>query len=121
LQLHQTLGGFIGLSSWLPFQTQFNDISKAHFDAEDRLLHIRATILNEDSKIISTTCLNTPVLLLHCKDDQVIFQAHVIVLRDALLELGLVVEWHSYEAGGHWLNEPQGVDDLVGFIQKQYK
>jgi predicted esterase len=120
LQLDQPLGGFIGLNSWLPFQCQFYDIIKAYSDASDQLKHIRATISNQESKNPSTTCLDAPTLLSHCKDDEIVLEAHGIALRDALLELGLQVEWHSYEAGGNWLNEPQGVDDLIGFIQKQH-
>jgi hypothetical protein len=28
------------------------------------------------------------------------------------------VEWHDYEDGGHWINEPKGVDDFAGFLQR---
>jgi lysophospholipase-2 len=119
LQWHRPLGGFIGLNSWLPFQRQFYDITKANSDAGNQLRHIRAILSNEDSsnRSRSTSCLNTPILLSHCKEVQVISQAHGIALRDALLVLGFLVEWDSYEVGGHWLNEPQGIDDIVDFIQ----
>ncbi|KAK0661592.1 hypothetical protein QBC41DRAFT_235826 [Cercophora samala] len=30
----------------------------------------------------------------------------------------LDVEWHEYDDGGHWINEPQGVDDFVAFLRR---
>jgi len=39
-------------------------------------------------------------------------------MRDTLKELGFGVEWKEYEDGDHWINEPQGVDDFAGFLQR---
>jgi predicted esterase len=32
-------------------------------------------------------------------------------LRDSLKEIGMEVEWHAYEDGEHWVNEPSGVGE----------
>lgn len=29
----------------------------------------------------------------------------------------MVVSWKEYEDGGYWINEPQGVDEIVSFIR----
>lgn len=29
------------------------------------------------------------------------------------------VEWKTYEDGGHWIHEPQGVDDIVAFLTEK--
>jgi len=40
-------------------------------------------------------------------------------IRDTLGKLGFEdVIWHEYEDGGHWINEPQGVDDFVNFLRQ---
>ena len=87
------LAGFVGLSSWL---TQ-----------EDKL----RTKAN-------ATALTTPVFLGHTKDDDVINISYGQDLRDKLMDMGMQVTWCHYEDGGHWLNEPKGVDDVVAFVNK---
>lgn len=58
-----------------------------------------------------------PVLLEHCRDDEVITVGNGQHLQGWLQSLGFGVQWHEYADGGHWVNEPQGVDDLVGFLR----
>jgi predicted esterase len=62
---------------------------------------------------------NVPVFLAHAKDDEVVPVANGEILRSTLDGLGLAVEWHVYEDGGHWINEPQGMDDMSLFIQRR--
>lgn len=33
-----------------------------------------------------------------------------------LQDLGVQVEWPAYEDGGHWLNELEGLDELLDFL-----
>jgi lysophospholipase-2 len=58
-----------------------------------------------------------PVLLEHCRDDEVITVGNGQHLQGWLQSLGFNVQWREYADGGHWVNEPQGVDDLVGFLR----
>lgn len=94
LRCDQQLGGFIGFSGWLPLPSEFNR------------LYAR-----------SRKAIKTPVLLEHCSDDEVITSQYGEELRDGLEELGMSVEWRSYADGGHWINEPNGFEDVVRFVQ----
>lgn len=109
------LAGFIGLSSWLPFREQIEQICKTIPDPTTRLESIQAVVYPERT-MAYTNCLKAHVFLAHCKDDDVVHHAQGVALRDTLVKLGMLVEWHSYEDGGHWLNEPQGVDDMLAFL-----
>lgn len=60
----------------------------------------------------------TPVFLAHAQDDEVVPVANGDLLRSTLEGLGFTVEWHRYEDGGHWINEPQGMNDMSLFIQR---
>lgn len=57
----------------------------------------------------------------HSQDDEVVPVANGRLLRDQLAArpLSARVEWHEYETGGHWVNEPEGVEDLIRFIRAQ--
>jgi predicted esterase len=68
------------------------------------------------SELSSTFVLETPVFLSHSRDDDVVPIANGKKLSMTLEKLGMVVSWKQYEDGGHWVNEPQGVDDIVLFI-----
>lgn len=112
-----SLAGVIGLSSWMPLggmltcgdgKTQMAQL----YRGSDRGRGPPAARPDEVKPI--------PVFLCHSSDDDVVPVQHGRALRDTLNRLpGEVdVEWHEYEDGGHWINEPQGVDDLVSFIKR---
>jgi lysophospholipase II len=122
------LGGFIGLSSWLPFEPEITTPmadNMAWRIVGDRL-HYSHKMLNTPtdqaettpvhSDLSSTFVLETPVFLSHSQDDDVVPIANGKKLSTTLKKLGMVVSWKQYEDGGHWVNEPQGVDDIVSFI-----
>ena len=123
------LGGFIGLSSWLPFEPEIATTmanNKAWSMAGNRL-HYSHKMLNTPtdqaktasvlSDFSSTSVLETPVFLSHSQDDDVVPIANGKKLSTTLEQLGMAVLWKPYEDGGHWVNEPQGVDDIVSFIR----
>ncbi|TVY45154.1 Acyl-protein thioesterase [Lachnellula occidentalis] len=83
------LGGFIGFSSWMPL--------------------VARTPVQQYT---------IPVFLAHCKDDDMVPVENGRNLRQDLEKRGLDVTWKEYEDGGHWINEPQGVDDVVDFLRK---
>jgi predicted esterase len=88
------LGGFMGLSSWLPASLPLMEVC-------------------ESTKRV-------PVFLAHSKDDTVIAIKYGEQLRNTLKERGMVVEWHEYEDGGHWVNEPQGIGKVIrSFVLQQ--
>jgi lysophospholipase II len=61
----------------------------------------------------------TPVFLGHSEDDETVLVVSGKRMYDILRHrLGLSVDYHEYPTGGHWVNEPQGVDDLVEFLRE---
>ncbi|KAK6958492.1 hypothetical protein Daesc_001293 [Daldinia eschscholtzii] len=60
------------------------------------------------------------VFLAHCRDDTVIPVEEGRKFSGFLKgRAGTIVEFHEYEDGGHWINEPQGVDDIVSFLRRR--
>lgn len=118
------LGGFIGLSSWLPFQSRVAAIAK-DIPTTEQLRSIRSLIYGQeretsDANNLATTntatLLDTPILLEHCRDDAVVPAQNGQGLCETLRDLGMTVIWKEYDNGGHWLNEPEGAGDIVKFL-----
>lgn len=93
--------GMIGLSSWTPL------------GGREELVRVLAG----DGTPTTGALPNTAVFLSHSKDDEVVPVQNGRDLRDILKE-HQNVEWHEYEDGGHWVNEPQGVDDIADFLKR---
>ena len=60
----------------------------------------------------------TPVLLEHNVDDPLVKIENGRGLRDTLVGFGMQVEWREYPKGGHWFQEPQGIENAVAFLKK---
>ncbi|KAF9874353.1 phospholipase carboxylesterase [Colletotrichum karsti] len=111
--------GLIGSSSWalpalssirLDGDSSVDETYRRLQEAFSPELHVGSTM---------TVWRTTPVFLSHSVDDDVVPVENGRVLRDCLSEvLGTEVEWHEYESGGHWFNEPQGIDDLASFFSR---
>ncbi|KAI0002716.1 lysophospholipase II [Xylariaceae sp. FL0662B] len=86
--------GLIGLCSWLP-------------PFAERILQTPMDPLAGKA----------PVFLAHSSDDDVVPIGNGKLLRDALRIHMETVEWKEYKEGGHWINEPEGVDDIVRFLR----
>ncbi|KAI2641315.1 lysophospholipase II [Xylaria nigripes] len=91
----RNFAGLIGLCSWMP----------AALGADDDYERL------EDTG-------NADVFLAHAADDDMVPIENGRELRDILMRR-LHVEWREYKDGGHWVNEPQGVDDIVRFIRQR--
>jgi len=92
------VGGFMGLCGWLPLAEELS------------------TLMGVPGR--ERGVFEMPLLLQHCKDDEVVPVRNGEKLRKKLEEWGGVVDWKCFGEGGHWLNEPKGMDGLVEFIQK---
>lgn len=115
------VAGLIGLCSWLPMASSVEEIARAcgnkaeAFTALQKLytgvetLHLEA----ENQAHFRTV----PLMLAHSLDDEIVPIANGRRLKDAMENLGFDVDWHEYSQGGHWVNEPEGVDDMVHFIK----
>ncbi|KAK3334201.1 Alpha/Beta hydrolase protein [Cercophora scortea] len=120
-------GGFAGLcgfSSWFPLADQCTsaigqESSQDKFATMQRMYSDSTDGKEEPSPRQLT---RVPILLEHCRDDDVVAIDNGICMRETLLGLGFCdVEWREYDTGGHWINEPRGVDDLVRFLQRVMK
>ncbi|KAL2137892.1 hypothetical protein VTI28DRAFT_7915 [Corynascus sepedonium] len=60
----------------------------------------------------------TPILLEHNVDDPLVLVENGRRLRDTLRGFGAQVEWKEYATGGHWFQEPEGIDDVVEFLNR---
>lgn len=109
------LGGMIGLCGWMPLRGKVGD------EEGSRELGRLYRGTSSDAPSQPRGSRPVPFFLAHSRDDSVISVRHGRSLRDTLGKVPdeLEVEWHEYEDGGHWLNEPQGVDDIVAFLEKQ--
>jgi lysophospholipase-2 len=64
---------------------------------------------------------HTPISLGHGLDDAYVDIQLGRAARDALTKAGYCVEWKEYkgaEEEGHWLKEPEQVDDIASFLKQ---
>jgi predicted esterase len=136
LSLNKQLGGFVGASGWLPFASEITKCFRevGHVPApkdtgedmttddgrafvEDMMASTKCALQKEDQRSL----LGTSVFLGHGTDDQVIDVELGKQARDSLEQVGFRVDWKEYEGAeqdGHWLKEPEEVDDIVRFLQE---
>lgn len=113
------LAGLIGLCSWMPLGGEEALVQVLLGDARDHA----ADAADAGAAVTETTTRTasmpefTPVLLCHSTDDDVVPVQNGRALRD-ILGRSQDVEWHEYEDGGHWVNEPRGVDDIASFLRR---
>ncbi|KAI2631352.1 acyl-protein thioesterase [Hypomontagnella submonticulosa] len=149
LTLDSPLGGFIGMSGWLPFQREIEEVAKDdETDSDDPFGSGTdddpfANSDNESSKdqdpiarvaeyvrdLLDQETLNspkeinssaaTPVFLGHGEGDDKIKLHFGKSASETLTACGYRVTWKTYEDLGHWYKVPDEIDDLVKFIQEQ--
>ncbi|KAI1817693.1 phospholipase/carboxylesterase family protein [Poronia punctata] len=103
------LCAFIGLSSWM-------SLGADSVEASRELLHLEEPAASDRSDAIFR---NTPVFIGHCADDPIVPIEQGRRLRDVLSTYGMTVTWKEYPTGGHWINDPQGIEDIVAFLTSQ--
>ena len=109
------IGAYIGLSGWMPLKAE---IAKCR-TMEDLAMVFRTALGLETSlSAEQPSMLDTPVLLAHTTDDEVIDielgQQACKVLRG----LGMNVAWKEQNHGGHLgMLKPEGLDTIVEFLE----
>jgi lysophospholipase-2 len=111
------LAGFIAFRGWCPF---------ARLGSGGALVEWLRDVVGDSSEPGTAVgaenirrALRIPVLVEHAIDEEVVSPALGRDLRDALMALGAEVRMVEYEDGGHWINEPKGIDDMVHFIKSK--
>ena len=144
LYLQFPVGGFVGMSGWLPYR---NDIHEALGDnaSEDNIceaenpfdtsngaktedqdpifkaVDVVRDLLGGDNQSPSQNALATPVFLGHGSADEKIMIALGENARDTLRKAGFKVSWVAYQGQGHWYKVPEEVNDIVAFMRKDMK
>ncbi|KAL2146694.1 hypothetical protein VTI28DRAFT_2844 [Corynascus sepedonium] len=132
--LCKRFGALVGASAWLPFAATIQKLlSKVdgleaakeapRVDSSDVFA---AEMLSAWARFraggrTSDSLLHTPVFLGHGVDDAVVGIELGREARKVLAEVGFQVEWKEYsgaEQEGHWLKEPEQVDDMAAFLER---
>ncbi|KAG8631728.1 hypothetical protein KVT40_000868 [Elsinoe batatas] len=114
--LRTGVAGFVGLSTWFALGGQVERIVEGEREGEEWVVRVRE--LTNGQAGVAEQRWSLPVFLGHCEDDEVVPVGNGRRMRDLLGKLGAEVEWREYVDGGHWLNELQGVDDMVAFVKR---
>ncbi|KAI0399830.1 phospholipase/carboxylesterase family protein [Xylaria palmicola] len=102
--LDRPLGAFMGFCGRCPF-------------AGRSLAQMREVLGLPDVPAHDAVLRETPVLLEHCVHDPLVLVQNGRQLRDTLLGFGAEVTWREYSEGGHWFKSPEGMDDVVAFLE----
>lgn len=134
--ISRRLGAFVGASAWLPFFTTINDLlcdceESVHTDNQQALsvettdaglfvgsmmAPLRRTLRSGHGH---ASLLATPIFSGHGTDDAYVDVGLGRQARDALTRIGFNVTWKEYsgaEQEGHWLKEPEQVEDIANFM-----
>jgi len=104
------LCGFVGLSGWMSLGAESVHDSR-------QLLQLEG--FDPDSDSGDDILRNTPAFISHCADDPIVAIEQGKRLKDTLTTYGMPITWREYPTGGHWINDPQGVEDIVDFFKRQ--
>ena len=115
----QGFAGLIGLCSWMPFAKLLEDLEASVANEEqlsnalDRIYFGQQSLEEPSSPFLRST----PIFLGHSIHDDTVPIKNGRRMRDVLVRsLRLNAQLHEYADGGHWVHEPQGVDDIVEFL-----
>ncbi|KAL2409332.1 hypothetical protein ABEF95_003542 [Exophiala dermatitidis] len=114
----QSFAGLIGISSWMPFASIVEDLDSSGA-GNARLISAVHKMYSAQypKKGPSLSLQSTPIFLGHSIDDGVVPIENGKRMRDILVHsLRFDAQLYEYQDGGHWINEPQGVADMVDFL-----
>lgn len=128
------LGGFAVASTWLPFAKEIDAYlgeKKAPVDDVDQFkavqsimapLHQHLEQRREQQTAMTdarSSVLKTSVFVGHGRDDAYVDIELGRQAKQVLASVGFTVEWNEYEGAeqeGHWIKEPEEMDDLKQFF-----
>ncbi|KAF2190517.1 alpha/beta-hydrolase [Zopfia rhizophila CBS 207.26] len=126
------LGAFVGLSAWMPFTKEAIEVVIANgsdISPDLRVKNLATTFLDIIGLEAFTSegmalehIQGTRIFLGHGTDDALISVKNCHDLSAILRSLEAVLEVHEYvgaDREGHWVKEPEQVDDIVGFLNMQ--
>lgn len=147
LTFEDTLGGFIGMSGWMPLQHRVNEIlNPVNSDESEDISfefqsgdngELQGVAENSDSiptKVVNflreslsmdtfgadnLKCLRAPVFMGHGEADEKVSCALGESLKSTLCTLGMNVEWKTYPDFGHWYKVPEEIDVIRSFLENK--
>ncbi|KAI1502924.1 acyl-protein thioesterase [Biscogniauxia marginata] len=140
LTLDSPVGGFIGMSGWLPLQSNLRraveseyktgrEISPSRSDADYCFPGAVVNVVNSyrdelcvpsfEKSTKAKTSIYTPVFLGHGDSDETTRSYYGEAAFRTLALIGYEVTWKRYKNQGHWYKIPDAIDDMVKFIQNE--
>ncbi|KAH8726617.1 Alpha/Beta hydrolase protein [Phaeosphaeriaceae sp. PMI808] len=111
-----TFGAFVGVSTWLPFAAEMESHLSCSDTEEKNATGFVAGMLGIGRRQLSVS---TPVFLGHGVDDTYVDIELGRQAKRVVTQAGFNVQWKEYsgaEQEGHWLKEPEEVDDIAHFL-----
>ncbi|EPS39843.1 hypothetical protein H072_6209 [Dactylellina haptotyla CBS 200.50] len=102
------IGAFIGMSGWMPFVTQLEDLVKTGADAVGIVKRIEDLLESgrEVDEEVSKSIVETPVFVGHGINDTKVLVRCGERLQDLLKDIGFHnVKWATYKLGNWWCDE----------------
>lgn len=125
-QIAHRLGGFIGISGWLPLSAEFEDIGNMEPKKRLRELTRFMKAFHHQDPAMKFKGLKTPCLLRHSPSDDAVPIRHVesmekvldsLQARPKLPRLSLDSEFYTHAE--NWYNEPSTIEDIAKFISRK--
>lgn len=141
------LGGFVGFCGWLPFSQQAEDLLRRRqaqellreykvnhsfsepsgFDKKGEMSKlfldtIAGVGVHQVTRNTDFSVLTTPVFLSHGTDDTLVSVRLGRQASRIWQQIDVPTQWEEFTeavAGGHWIKEPEGIDNIVGFVRTQ--
>jgi len=125
------LGGFIGMSGWMPFESSVRGVlqergsvregdkgetSKNSVTKAINFVRTNLSIAPLDASAQPPECVKTPVYLCHGDCDQVVDYELGRKIYNLLKGLGMdPITWENMEGFGHWYKVPETIDSIIEF------
>lgn len=138
LAMKVPIGGFIGMSGWMPYRDDIQDLldekpeenSDDIFEADKvfstppsqdqdpltRVSDFVRDLLSINDAAGRKPNISTPVFLGHGSADEKIAPSLGEDARDTLRAIGFRVVWEAYRDQGHWFKVPDQIDDIARFM-----
>jgi len=137
LCLDHPIGGFIGMSGYLPFREDIDEAMAELSDAEDNPfshgddIHddldpaTKASVFERDLLALppvdevdsEKTAQSTPIFLGHGGADEKVPCSLGEAMARTMQTAGYTVRWKYYQDHGHWYKIPDEIDDVVEFLR----
>ncbi|KAJ5092147.1 hypothetical protein NUU61_007017 [Penicillium alfredii] len=124
------LGGLLGFCGWLPFAQQLDDLLSEHQSSRTpqilRLVSgfffdaIAGPAVPQAKTPVDPSILSTPVFFSHGTDDAWVSVQLGRQATRIFRQIMVRIEWNEFtgaEGDGHWINEPDGFDQILQFLE----